>query len=478
MSEEEKREVQLDAVRELKEKGVTGIKLELEGTMQRRNITIQYDQCSDCNGEGNTQCNDCNGLGWQIDSEGYETDDECESCESRGNYNCTHCSGQGRIARNGQIDWSSDTATFRWFINKLGEKVDQTPDLTRSENYDRDVFPWMSFAKLYYDGSVDTEVTFTVRLDNEENIFLIPKVIEVYKEMAETIGQGLDVRGAGMHTALIFDEDCRYPNPDSFPYSVTQMENFKKSLTQLLPAFYFLATATSRSRAIGSYRPPIVGGSGKQTAIGYNGGAIEFRIFDTCYERPEATLDNIVVLKNVMKYMSSRYKNPGVAKEVGISSISFGNDDNQKLSRLYMTADQIGILYAGLPKLMPEYYTIEQLCEQREFKRTLGDVGVIERENREQVEAEYAEYLERFEWQVKAREHELKSRIMRDVVERMSSEELKKSSPTQIDSIVKDRINNDLTEFKRRKQSASKYINDRLVSLEQAGRGRYTLSLT
>ena len=476
MSEEEKREIQLAAVRELKEKGVTGIKLELEGTMQRRSVSIQYERCSDCDGNGSRECADCNGLGWQVDSEGFEND-ECTTCESRGAYNCTTCAGNGRTARDGQVDWSSDSIAFQWFVDRLATRLGQEKRRTPTQNYDTDIFPWLSFAKLYYDGSVDTEVTFTVRLDNEENIFLIPEVLEVYKEMAETIGRGLDVRGAGMHTALIFDEDCRYPNTSSFPYTETQKDNFQRSISQLLPAFYFLATATQRSRAIGSYRPPVVGGSGKQTAIGYNGGAIEFRIFDTCYERPEATLDNIVVLKNVMQYMSSRYKNPNIAKEIGKSSINFGNDDNQMLSRLYVTADQIGVLYAGLPKLMPEYYTVEELCEQRSFKRTLGDAETVAREQREQAEMEYAEYEERFEYQVKAREYELKSYSMRNLVDRMSSDDLRKMKSEDIEKMVKESIDTELSSFKRCKQQASKYINSRLANMQAAGRGVYTLSL-
>lgn len=478
MDEDQKREIQLAAVRELKKKGVTGIKLELEGTMQRRNISIQYDRCDDCSGNGSRDCTACSGLGWQVDSEGFETDDECETCESAGRHNCESCAGAGRTARDGQVDWSSDGIAFRWFINKLAEKVGQSVRRSPTSNQMSNPFPWLSFAKLYYDGSVDTEVTFTVRLDNEENIFLIPKVLEAYKEMADAIGQGLDVRGAGMHTALIFDEDCFYPSRGTWPFTEEQTTNFQRSMIQLLPAFYFLATATKRSRFIGSYRPPRVGGSGKCTAIGYNGGAIEFRIFDTCYERPEATLDNIVVLKNAMQYMSSRYKSPNIAKEVGRSSISFGNDDNQELSRLYITADQIGVLYAGLPKLMPEYYTIEQLCEQRSFKRKLGDAQEIEKQHREQAEMEYAEYEERFEWQVKAREHELKSRIMRALVDSMSAEELRQKSPAEIEKLVKVSIKNDLTRFKRSKQSAEKYINDRIANMQQSGRGAYTLSFS
>lgn len=267
----------------------------------------------------------------------------------------------------------------------------------------------MSFAKLYYDGSVDTEVTFTVRLDNEENIFHIPKVLEAFREMAEAHGQGLDVRGAGMHTALIFDRDCSYPT-SSFPYTGTQTGNFRRAVTQLLPALYFLATATSRSRGIGRFRPPTVGGSGKHTAIGYNGGAMEFRIFDTCYERPAAALDNIVVLRNLMKFMSTKYISPGVGEALKKSTITFGNDNDQTLGRLYITADQIGALYAGLPKIMPEYYTIEQLKEQREFDRSLEDAAEIERQQREQAEAEFAEYEERYNWQIKAREQEYRVR--------------------------------------------------------------------
>jgi len=474
MNESEIREAQLQAVRDLKNQGVTAIKLELEGTIQRRNTSSMFERCTACEGRGSSPCADCEGIGWMVDSDGYETDDECENCEAAGHLQCDTCAGSGRVAKDGRIDLSQDGPAFAYFMNKVAEKTQSK--LRKLNGYDKvNPFPWMSFARLYYDGSVDTEVTFTVKLDNEENIFYIPKVLEAFREMADDHGQGLDVRGAGMHTSVIFDENYRYPS-DEFPFGSTARTNFRRSVTQLLPALYFLATATGRSRGM-NFRPPVVDGQQKQSAIAVHHGAIEFRIFDTCYERPEATLDNLVVIRNVMQYMSEDYKSPEIGKALKKNEITFGNSADQTIGRLYMTGDQVGALYAGLPKIKPEYYTIEQLKEQREFNRSLDDVATIEREQREQAQTEYEEYAERYEWQIVAREKEIRGFIMRDLVQRMNIFELRDKTQAQIEEMCNERVEAELSAYRASKKKADRYIKERLTVLQRAGRGEFNVAL-
>lgn len=475
MSEEEIREAQLQAVRDLKAKGVTGIKLELEGTTQRRNVNGRSSRCTDCSGNGSTECEPCQGLGWMVDSDGYETDDECTSCESTGRQRCQPCGGSGQIMNNDVPNLSTDQAAFAYFMRKLSEKVGQDAVNLGIGNESVNPFPWMSFVRLYYDGSVDTEVTFTVRLDNEENIFYIPKVLEAYKEMADDHQQGLDVRGAGMHTALIFSRGCSYPST-VFPFNREVRNNFKRSVTQLLPALYFLATATGRSRPM-NYRPPIIDGQQKGSAISIHDGAIEFRIFDTCYEKPTAALDNIVVIRNVMKFMTEQYTSPGIGDAIKKQAITFGNSVDQTLGRLYITTDQISALYAGLPVIMPEYYTIDQLKEQREFNRELNDAAEIERQQQEQAEMEYAEYEERFNWQLKAREEEVKGQVMRNIIDRATPDDLKKMTKENLEKLCASQIKSEVEYYKSRKEKAAKYIKNRINTLQSGSRGDYEIAL-
>lgn len=474
MNESEIREEQLQAVRDLKSQGVTAIKLELEGTIQRRNVSGTTERCGSCSGRGRSACTGCSGIGWLVDAEGYETDDECGLCESAGYIQCDVCSGSGRVAKYGRVDLSDDGVAFSYFMGKVAEKT--KTKLRRLNGQDKvNPFDWMSFARLYWDGSVDTEVTFTVKLDNEENIFHIPKVLEAFREMAEDHGQGLDVRGAGMHTGLLFDSDCRYPS-DAFPFTSSTRDNFRRAATQLLPAMYFLATATGRSRGM-NFRPPVIDGHQKQSAIAIHHGAIEFRIFDTCYERPQAALDNIVVIRNVMRYMSRDYVSPEIGEAVKKREITFGNNTDQTVGRLFVTSDQLGALYAGLPKIKPAYYTVDQLKEQREFNRTLDDAAAIEREQQEQAEVEYAEYAERHEWQVKAREKEIRGYIMRDVVQRMSVTQLRSMTQEKIDEMCASRVEAELRSYKNGKQKAEKYISSRLEVLRRAGQGEFNVAL-
>lgn len=479
MDESQKREAQLDAVRKLKAQGVYGIKLELEGTLNRRSSSSSslYDRCTDCSGQGNNECADCRGLGWMVDEDGYETDDECGRCESRGSITCQTCAGQGQILKKGKVDLGNDSLALKWFLENLSKKTGGKMPKLGDGNSKSSPFPWMSYIKLYYDGSVDTEVTFTVRLDKEENIFLIPKVLEAFKEMADVCGNGLDVRGAGMHTALVFDPKCGYPSA-SMPYSDNQLYNFRRSARQLLPALYFLAAASGRSRGMGFRGPAIDELGQKSNAISTHHGAMEFRIFDTCYERPEAALDNIVVISNMMKYATERYTSPGVAEALGKSAIKFGNSSGQDLGRLFVSTDQIAALYAGLPKIMPSYYTIEELKKQREFNRVLGDAEEIERQLLEQAETEYAEYSERYDWKARALEAERIGIVMQHLIEKMSQQELKDMTRSKLRALALKQAKPEMDAFIKKKKAAGKYIKDRVAALSNVSSGDYILSFS
>jgi hypothetical protein len=269
-------------------------------------------------------------------------------------------------------------------------------------------FPGIVYARCYNDGSVDTEITFTVSLATPSNVLLLPKMLAAFDEYCRDYGDNYDVEGAGMHMALINTPHCDYPgygNQDN----MNRFRNFRKSMQLLLPALYFLSAHSENTRGL-SYREPRIEttdnhhGRDKFSAVNYTHGAVEFRVFDTCYDQPEDILDNVVVIANCMRYWRRGYMPSGL--ETITPSVSFGCGNGYGLERLYSTVEHIDLLNAGLRKLKPSYYTITELKQQRKF--AVSKAGYQQRVDqiRHELEAGYAEYKQRWEWTWQRYEHQ------------------------------------------------------------------------
>jgi hypothetical protein len=177
----------------------------------------------------------------------------------------------------------------------------------------------------------------------------------------------------------------------------------------LLPALYFLSAHSDTTRGL-AMREPRIGctennhGHEKFSAVNYTHGAIEFRVFDTCYDQPEAILDNVVVMANCMRYWRRGYMPSGL--EAIVPRLSFGTNSDYTLERLYTTTEHIDVLNAGLRKLKPSYYTITELKQQRKFAVSRSGYQHRVDELRKEIEASYAEYKQRWEWTWQRYEHD------------------------------------------------------------------------
>lgn len=340
------------------------------------------------------------------------------------------------------------------------------------EYYDdlSDRYEWagpLVFSRFYNDGSVDSEFTFTIKLDDPENIFLIPKIITIFNELAEDNGGGVDVRGAGMHTALINDRNGMYP----VSISNTQFEryeNFARSMPLLMPALYFLATSNDTSRGLG-YRRPGVGHDSHRAAIDYRGGALEFRIFDTCYDNPEAFLDNFVVMSNCMKYWTTRYVASGL--EQVCSQVQFGNNSGYELKRFYNTVVHIDLLDKGLAKLKPSYYTITEIKRQRKFDISRSKLQNERSEIEKQAGVEYKEYMERFNWRLLAN----KNYYMGDYIERRTQNNAELANLTRLTAEAEKEAEKLLAQDRSRLLPLTDYIKDKVRQYEGRSAGEFTL---
>lgn len=418
-------DVILQAVKALKtsEFKATGIKVELEAQFNRGN-----EGCGDCDGSGFFDCGECDGRGTfgcrGCDSSGIQDceqngctepaplhEHECDDCNGGGEVGCDYCEDGRRDCGYCDGESNGDESIIHCY-NFLMEKLSHHNLAEQVDGAWKPKHP-LVFAKFYNDGSVDSELTFTLSLDKAENIFLLPKFIDAWKQLAVELDcEEIDVEGSGMHMALINDPNCVYNRHAGIPTAqIRRYENFKKSMSLLLPTLYFLGASNENSRGL-SYRRPQIRREEKYSAIFYVGGTLEFRLFDTCYDNPAQILDNVVVMSKCMRYWTSKYKPSGVNKQ--LRELRFGLDGGRKLERLYQTVEHIDVLNVGLAKLKPDYYTVRELKEQRKFKTTKRTVQTMVNKKRKEAEVGYQEYKERFEWNIQVSEFDGIAQALRD----------------------------------------------------------------
>lgn len=516
MKKLDKHDVIINAVERMKKGqfGLTAIKVELEANLNRRYSDNDdecddgrvecYDcegsgeySCYDCDGEGTRNCSDCEGEGHQIalDDDGVpmtmttgygsryvyteadcdrcsgEGSVECSTCDGNGQTNCTNCEGEGDVecqvcadGRNHNRDWESEINCHDYLLSRLvdiglAERSDggYAPHGTLAYEY-RPVFP-LVYSRFYNDGSVDSEWTFTLSMENPESVFMLPKFLELFSDLANEIGGGIDTQGAGMHIALLNSSDC------SYPYERTSVQqnrfgNYKRSMQLLIPALFFLGSPDNVSRPL-HYRKPQIEMS-KYSAVNYNG-ALEFRVFETCYKRPEAILDDVVVMANTLKYWRDEFKSCKIERVC--RQVRFGNDKDRTLNRFFLDKDQLLVLNKGIQQLKPAYATIGEVKKQRSFNITKRTIDSSLRKARVEVEKEYKEYEYRFEWQMKMEKYNALS----DLAARARN-----SGGVAIDEIAEEheRLADEVVESCRKdKQSINQYVTRRLDEIRSLDRG-------
>ena len=330
------------------------------------------------------------------------------------------------------------------------------------------------YALTYNDGSVNTEFTFTLMLTKTKDIFLLPKIIEIWNDMCQEAGGNVNVEGAGMHMAWLSDPKGYYPGVITAA-SAKRFVYFQRAMTLMLPALYFLATHNETSRRLGQ-RFPIVKmsnaahGHDKFNAITYKGGALEFRVFDTCYDQPEAILDNVVVMSNAMKYWTNKYNDPGLSKIA--NNVPFGNDESRRLERFYVCVEHLDLLHAGLEKLKPDYLTIDELKTERNFTITRPSFINAEAEIAERARAEYAEYEERFRWRMELD----KNYWLAEAVEKAHIKD-KKATHAVLRRQAMAQVQRQVDIRMRQMQTLDRYVAQKVRQYQQRNLGQWELAV-
>lgn len=385
----------LKAVNFIETAGFSHIKVELEGTTGRRHTNNRW-ACEPCKSMGVSPCDTCKGRGVTTENEnnlfGTTTFIDCRECGGDGNSRCNVCNGN----RN-RGSFSSNLTCHQFVLEHVTKKL-YGKALYEIDNYNYDededgaeiydAIDFLTYSYFYDDGSVDSELTFTIPVKEVRHL---PLFIEGFSELGKVAGNGkIDVRGAGMHIAILpSSSNGRYPCPQRVDSN--KLNNFVSEVSKLLPALYFLGTAGHRTRSF-NYRNPKISDD-KYSAICTHGGrTFEYRVFETCYERPEAIFDFVQVIANTLKF----FHDPNL--KVKFLGKKFGFTNTRAVANYFSTPEQLRILNATVKYLKPEDKTFKQLKAERGLKYNIKSLSLKERAIMGDLKRDYDEYKKNFEY--------------------------------------------------------------------------------
>lgn len=389
------------AIDKIKQAGFTHIKFELECNLNRSEAEGEAVPCGNCEdgrgfceycSDGREACSECDGDGaLATTTNGVTVEVECSECDGQGSWDCTECNGQG--AWDCELcDGSGEVRQSRWTERKCHQFIIEqlTPKARKAIVYSR----------FYNDGSVDSELTFTLPISKA---LYVTEFMAAFNKLGEAIGYGVNTNGAGFHICLL--PSSIYPNSDvSLPAG--NLANFKRQVTKLLPALYFMASHNHKSRPL-HFRQPQISHSDKYSAIyTRNGTCLEYRVFECCYNNPDAVKDYIQTIANTLEY----YIHPN--KRVKSQNIEFiMNTNGLNLSRWYNDLASAQALNKTLPLIKPNK-SMAKLKAERQIE-PITKLKDRERKDRLKLYQDWLAYL---------KNRDLVLSVSKDQVERVALE--------------------------------------------------------
>ena len=296
-------------------------------------------------------------------------ENDCQSCSGSGILGesvCTACLGEGVTSED--FDPDRDRDLQRFYENSI------LPKSVKNS---------LVYSKMYHDGSVDTEYTFTLPIDKSHYVI---DMIEGWNEMVEAIGAEQDVYGAGMHISLLTERE--YPSGNTLPSA--KISNFKEQLIKLLPSMFLLASSGKQSRSL-QYRFPRIASNTKYSAVfTHRDTCIEYRLFETCYERPEAFIEFVGMIDRTLDYYRDE-----TLKVSSMMKKYILPESSSETSRLVQNTSQVQIIKQQLKLVKPMGYTIKELMEPRGVNLSVMETRKLERENKKKIVKRFQIYRER-----------------------------------------------------------------------------------
>jgi hypothetical protein len=248
--------------------GFKYLKVELEAQVNPEDYGGSCEYCD----EGRDDCGDCEGTGEDNDEAGGE----CSACSGRGYFDCQECSGGYN-----EPDWDTYCEEFESRFRENLNGIDRH----------------FRFLRTYHDGSVDTECTFTLRVDYLDEL---PDIIKAFRQTCLHFGSCV-TENAGLHITLL--EGYKYPR--SRKLNQAKLSHYKKQVSKLLLGLVYLGSEGEYTRGFG-FRDMRISAGDKYSAIfTHNDTCLEYRLFDTCYNEPERVFKYLALIVKTLKYYTA-----------------------------------------------------------------------------------------------------------------------------------------------------------------------------
>jgi hypothetical protein len=349
------------AIKDIKKAGFTHFKVELEAQLNRGDSDgeVSYEDCAECDGRGYLHL---------FTAAGVEVDETTE---------CTDCYGEGSVEI--EVDDFSVPETCQAYIK---------------DHISQEAREAINFMYFYNDGSVDSEITYTLPIDNPQYAL---EVIEAFKSLADEIGNGIDVEGAGMHVSVLTSSD--YPSYSRLPSA--NINNFKREVAKLLPALYVAATSGDFTRGIG-YRDAMITSDTKYSAIYTHGDTcLEYRLFETCYQRPEALYEYLGVIARTLEYYvdpSKRVTYTSKNEEKSALGTEFPIYGQAGLKGFTELPEQVEVIKKQFKHVQPAGVTMKQFMEQRKINLSLTKARKNLAQRSTKIKTAYQEHKKAYEF--------------------------------------------------------------------------------
>ena len=370
-------------------KGFPYVKVELEANVRPDNYSSQP-ECDDCRGSGERQCWDCGGAGVvevacslcngtgiveAHDSEPHACshcanglrEESCPNSCSDGQVSCEECGGIGHF--DDEL-WHEDYHEAFWEVFK--DRMGRTMEL-------------LEYSQIYYDGSVDTEITLTLHVDYLEKL---TGIVSAFAETCEKFG-GCDTGNAGLHIALL---PCgKYPVKGKL--DERKIANFKKQVSKLLLGLTCLGSPDSSTRAF-EFRDLEISSDRKYSAIyTCKDTCLEYRLFDSCFNRPSYIIRYLELMSKTLHYYSHSPRR--FLKLKDRISLERSNEilnksyrgHHRKLADVFRTDESIAQLFKELTYLVERkmkfwlgcvytLYSLGTISKQKLFSNLVGELKV------------------------------------------------------------------------------------------------------
>lgn len=346
----------------------TSVILELEFNSGWRDETADRIDCTECDATGRADCDYCDGSGLVADAEGVLRD-ECVICYGDGTTYCEPCNGDGYTLEYHHL--SNEDDIHAWLSDWL--------QANRPNAYQA-----LLYSKFEYDGTVDSEYTLAVRVSD---VRYFPDYVDAIRALCAEFGNELSIgyrtrRSAGLHISIV---PCSEWNKRTL--NTEKLDNFERQAEKLLPMLYAIGTADGASRSF-QYRRPRVSREDKYNAIfTHYGKYIEYRLFETCYDRPGAIVEYMTAIAHTLKF----YADP-TAKPVNCRT-AFGIVEVSDVKDMYRDTRRLRVLNAQLDEITG--LDKAEALKARKIDPSMAKARKADKARIKELREDYEHYLQR-----------------------------------------------------------------------------------